>query len=101
MSNFDKLKGNVKNDAKNLYEETQDNASKVYSDIQSKTESVAQQVKDTVSDMYEGGKQKVTEAEDFLCEYSDSLIKTIQEKPLTSVLMAAGVGIILSKMFNK
>jgi len=101
MNNIDKVKNNVKHDAKDLYEETQDKASNLYDEMRNKTESVSQQVKETVSDIYEEGKKKVTQAEDLVCEYSDSLIKIIKDKPLTSVLVATGFGLFLSKLLKK
>jgi ElaB/YqjD/DUF883 family membrane-anchored ribosome-binding protein len=101
MNNFEKVKNNLKSDAKELYEETQEQTSSIYSDLKNKTEAASKQVKETVADMYEEGKKKVGQAEDLLGEYSDSLIKAIKEKPLTSVLVATGIGYILSKMFKK
>ena len=47
------------------------------------------------------GKKTVTKAEDLLCEYSNSLITAIKEKPLTSVLVATGLGVILGKILKK
>lgn len=34
-------------------------------------------------------------------EYSDELINKVREKPLTSLLIAVGVGFILSKIIKK
>ena len=101
MNNFEKVKNNVKNEANDLYNETQDKASSIYSDLKDKTECVSQQVKETVSDLYGEGKKKVGQAEDLLNEYSDSLIKTITKQPLTSVLVAAGIGYVMSKLLKK
>lgn len=101
MNNYEKTKNNLKNDAKELYEEAQDKTSSIYDDLKHKTEAVSQQVKDSVSDFYKEGKKKVNQAEDMFEEYSDTLIKTIKEKPLTSVLVAAGVGYVLSLLCKK
>ena len=57
MNNFEKVETNVKTDAQDLYEKAQDKASSIYSDIKNKTESASQQVKETVSDIYEEGKK--------------------------------------------
>lgn len=45
--------------------------------------------------------KKVVKAEDLLCDYSDTLIENIKEKPLTAVLIATGIGFILSKFLKK
>lgn len=57
MSNFDKVRNDLKNDPHKLYEEAQDKAANLYNDIKNKSESVSQQVKDTMSGMYEEGKK--------------------------------------------
>lgn len=38
---------------------------------------------------------------DAVKEYSDELLKKVQENPLTSVLIAAGVGFLLSTLLKK
>ena len=40
-------------------------------------------------------------AEDSVKKYSDDLLKKVQENPLTSVLIAGGIGFLLSKILNK
>ncbi len=47
------------------------------------------------------GKKKMHEVQDELKVYTDEIIKAVQEKPLTSVLIAGGVGFILSSLFRK
>ncbi|MBX9704026.1 MAG: hypothetical protein K2X39_07715 [Silvanigrellaceae bacterium] len=53
------------------------------------------------NELYEQGKDKVSDAQDSVKEYSDSLMKVIHENPLTSVLIAAGVGMLISSIFRK
>ena len=53
------------------------------------------------NELYEGGLHKVQNAEDSVKEYSDELVKKVKEKPLTSLLIAAGVGYILSTLLRK
>ena len=101
MNQFEKVKNSVKENAKEFYDENQEKASSMYDDLKNKAEATSHQVKETVSDLYEEGKKKVTQAEEVLCDYSDSLVKTIKDKPLTAVLIAAGVGFLLSKTFKK
>ena len=52
-------------------------------------------------ELYEEGMHKVSAAEDSVKKYSDDLLKKVQENPLTSVLIAGGIGFLLSKILNK
>lgn len=56
-------------------------------------------------ELYEHGADKVAYAQDsvkeHVKEHSDNLIKLIQKNPLGSVLIAAGVGMVLSSLFKK
>ncbi|BCA95392.1 hypothetical protein TUM19329_17530 [Legionella antarctica] len=52
-------------------------------------------------ELYEEGLNKVSEAEDSVKKYSDDLLKKVQENPLTSVLIAGGIGFLLSKILKK
>lgn len=51
--------------------------------------------------LYEDGITRVRDAEDTVKAYSDELLKKVQKNPLTSVLIAAGIGIILAKLMKK
>lgn len=51
--------------------------------------------------LYENGMHKLDKAEDQVKEYSDELLNKVQRHPLTSVLIAAGVGFLLSTFFKK
>lgn len=53
------------------------------------------------NELYQEGLDKVSEAEENVKEYSDQLLKKVQENPLSSVLIAAGVGFLISKIFHK
>lgn len=44
---------------------------------------------------------KVSNAEDLVSDYSDKVVQKIHEKPLTSVLVAAGVGMLLAAFLRK
>ena len=56
-------------------------------------------------ELYEQGRSKVTDAQDNVTdqvkEHSDQLIKMIQKNPIGAVLVAAGVGVVLSALFKK
>ncbi|KTD36342.1 hypothetical protein Lnau_1326 [Legionella nautarum] len=57
--------------------------------------------KDKANELYEEGKQAVCDAQDCLKEYTDNLVKHVKEKPLTSLLIAGGIGFILSSLLKK
>lgn len=52
------------------------------------------------NELYEQGIDKVNEAEDNIKEYSDQLLRKVQENPLTAVLIAGGIGYLLSKIMK-
>jgi ElaB/YqjD/DUF883 family membrane-anchored ribosome-binding protein len=52
-------------------------------------------------ELYEEGINKVGDAEDHVKKYSDELLKKVQENPLSSVLIAGGIGFLLSKLLKK
>ncbi len=53
------------------------------------------------NEMREEGLHKITEAEEDIKEYSDQLLKKVQENPLASVLIAGGIGFLLSSLLRK
>lgn len=53
------------------------------------------------NEMRDEGMHKVSEAEDSIRECSDQLLKKVQENPLASVLIAGGIGFLLSKILSK
>lgn len=57
--------------------------------------------KKRAQDLYEEGKNKVNSLEDNVKEYSNQLLKIVQENPLTTVLIAGGIGFLLSKIMKK
>lgn len=57
--------------------------------------------KKRVNDLYEEGMSKKNELEDHLKEYSDRLLQKVQENPLASVCIAAGIGFLVSKIMKK
>lgn len=90
MSNFNDMSDDAKNKAKKLYKEGIDTA-----------ESVAHQITEGAANLYEEGKRKVNDLDDCICEYTDELINKVKEKPLTSLLIAGGIGYLLSHLFKK
>lgn len=53
------------------------------------------------NEMRDEGVNKVNQAEDNIKECTDQLLKKVQENPLTSVLIAGGIGFLLSKILRK
>ncbi|MCW8397917.1 hypothetical protein OQJ26_03820 [Legionella sp. PATHC038] len=57
--------------------------------------------KKKVNQLYEEGLSKANQVEENVKEYSDHLIKKVQDNPLTSVLIAGGIGFLLSRLMKK
>ncbi len=53
------------------------------------------------NELYEEGLAKVDDVETMVQEYSDKLVQKIHTNPLSSVLVAMGVGILLSSILRK
>lgn len=49
---------------------------------------------------YAEGVNKVNQAEEQVREYTDSLLQKVQENPLKAVLIAGGIGFLLSKILK-
>lgn len=54
-----------------------------------------------VNEVGEEGLNRVNDAEENIKKYSDHVLKKVQENPLASVLIAGGIGFILSKILKK
>lgn len=53
-----------------------------------------------VDEYYDEGVNKMHGAEANVKEYTDNLLKKVQENPLRSVLIAGGIGFLLSKILK-
>ncbi len=53
------------------------------------------------NEMRDEGINRACEAEENLRECTDQLLKKVQQNPLTSILIAGGVGFLLSKIMRK
>lgn len=51
--------------------------------------------------LYEDGLNKVNKTEDHIKEYSDEILDKVKQNPLTSVLIAGGIGFLLSTLLRK
>jgi hypothetical protein len=52
-------------------------------------------------ELYEDGLDKAGEIEERIKKHADRLVEKIQEKPLTCMLIAGGVGYLLAKIMKK
>lgn len=70
-----------------------------------KVEEMYNQTKEKASELYHDGMKKVCDVHENLHEhikeYSEELTKTVHEKPLTSLLIAGGIGFILAALLRK
>lgn len=57
--------------------------------------------KKLANEVYEEGRRRVDKAEKNVKEYSDDLLTKVKKNPLASVLIAAGLGFILSTLLRK
>ena len=52
-------------------------------------------------ELYEEGVHKVNDAQQQAKDYSDELAEKVKKNPLSSILIAAGVGFLLSSLLRK
>ncbi|MBA2652632.1 MAG: hypothetical protein H0U73_10255 [Tatlockia sp.] len=64
-------------------------------------EALYKHVKGKANDLYKDGKHSVAEAQVNLKHQTDNLAEHVKEKPLSSLLIAGGIGFILSAIFRK
>ena len=87
---LDLLEENMKKEGEQLYEQGKKKLNSFY-----------ETAKDTAEEWIDKGEKKMNEAQDCLQHSSDELIKTIKANPLTSLLVAGGVGFLLSVLLKK
>lgn len=57
--------------------------------------------KNLAHELYEDGLKTVAGVEDEMKVYSDKLMRNVQENPLSAILIAGGIGFMLSTFFKK
>jgi ElaB/YqjD/DUF883 family membrane-anchored ribosome-binding protein len=57
--------------------------------------------KKLADEIYKEGLHKVNEAEDSVKMYSDQLLRKAKQNPMSAILIAAGVGFVLSALLRK
>ncbi|MGQ3888604.1 hypothetical protein ACQUW5_06170 [Legionella sp. CNM-1927-20] len=58
-------------------------------------------IKDQVNESFYGSRDKISEAQDTIKDYSDTALQKVSEKPLPFLLMASGLGFLLSSVFRQ
>lgn len=72
-----------------------------HSHVAEAAEALLNEGKKFAHEVYQHGIHKASDAEDVVKECSDRLVQKIHEKPVTSVLLAAGVGMLLAAFLRK
>ncbi|AUH74280.1 hypothetical protein [Legionella sainthelensi] len=83
-----------------LYQEANDTISSGLKTSKEASENLKEQVKETASNVYQEGKDKFNEIENVVCDYTEKFIQSIKDKPITSILIAGGIGYFLAKIFK-
>lgn len=68
---------------------------------ESATSQFIEESKKKASELYEEGMNKAAEVGESVKEYSDRVLIKVQENPLTSILIAGGIGFLLSRLMKK
>ncbi|MBA2649550.1 MAG: hypothetical protein H0U75_08160 [Legionella sp.] len=94
-------KEDVKNTANDLYQREKKVGGDAFEMIKDKAGLVTEKLTETACDLYKQGKSKIHSFEETMVDYTDEVIKTVKEKPLSSILIAAGIGYIFSLVVEK
>lgn len=73
---------------------------KIVQEEKDRAESFAHQFTEGAAHLYEEGKRKVCDVEESICDHTDVLISKVKEKPLTSLLIAGGIGFLLLQLLK-
>ncbi|MFT4059112.1 MAG: DUF883 domain-containing protein [Legionella sp.] len=76
-------------------------ANKSFNQQKENTESLAHQIREEAEHLYEEGKKTINDLDDTICNYTEELINKVKEKPLTSLLIAGGIGFLVSHLLKK
>jgi ElaB/YqjD/DUF883 family membrane-anchored ribosome-binding protein len=91
----------VLNRSEQVCDRVKDNVTQACDSLKPKTEELLSKVKDKVTDFYQTNKEMFGKAEDYVEESLHSVNDTIRKQPLSSILIAAGIGYLFSKLTNK
>jgi ElaB/YqjD/DUF883 family membrane-anchored ribosome-binding protein len=81
-------------DIRNRASEVGENVREMAGSAREMARDTLNRVKETASDAYEQGKQRAS-------EWQDDLESTIRARPLTAILIAAGVGVALGFLWRR
>ena len=70
-------------------------------DTQEKARDTYHEIKHKAEEFYEEGKKTMCDARDHLKEYSEEVVDYVKEKPISSLLIAGGIGFILAALLKK
>lgn len=101
MKDFEERTHDIKEGASNLYHTAKDKTAEVYHDTKEHVEELADHIKHSASDLYQSGKEQFTKLEGCLQDCSQEFIKSVKDKPVTSLLIAGGVGFIVAMLLKK
>ncbi len=60
-----------------------------------------EETKKYANELYEEGIKKITQAQKEATHYSDELLEKVREHPLKAILIAGGLGLLLSALLRK
>ena len=100
MKDFNDNAKEIKRKAGALYDTAKEKAENAYYETKPKAEELAAQIGTTATDLYQSGKEELSKAEQYIEDSVASVYHSIQKKPLTSVLIAAGIGYLFAKIFK-
>ena len=97
MKDFNNNAKEVKKKAGELFDTAKVKATSAYYDTKPKAEELADQLNTTASDLYKSGKQSINHIEGYIEEQLSAMTQSIRKQPITSVLIAAGIGYLWAK----
>ena len=97
MSNY---KNEIKHSAKSTYNHAKDETLSTLDSIKDSAESAVHHAKESVTDAYYEGKKQVEKAFDVASEQGNHLMNLIKDKPISSILIAGGIGFLISQIIK-
>ncbi|STX28334.1 Bacterial protein of uncharacterised function (DUF883) [Legionella beliardensis] len=77
------------------------NSSSRHSDLSEAASDLLKDGKKVANGLYEEGRHRVAEVQESLRTYSDELVQQVHARPMATLLMAAGIGFILSTLLRR
>lgn len=98
MNDMTKDGKHLKNKAGKLYDTAKDKITDTYNETKDKADEMVDQISSTASDLYESGQEHIIQVEEYLEECVSSVAKSVRAKPLTSLMIAGGIGYLIGKL---